>query len=126
MAKKLQIDAEFGNFLVGILVCVALAFAFVYHGSGDSMAQMPAEGTINPNFAGLGLLMQLPGIGFKKACAIVDYRRRMVAESGGCIAFRDYADMTKVKGIGPKTAENIQQWLRFEDSGVSDGAVGNQ
>ena len=55
--------------------------------------QLPAEGSVNINTAGLEELMTLPGIGEARARAILDDR-----ELNG--PFRYPEDLTRVKGIG--------------------------
>ena len=68
---------------------------------------------INPNFAPVGSLVRLPGIGIGRAGAIVTYRDAAFAK-GGVRAFASCEDLQKVRGIGPATAYNIGQWLEFE------------
>jgi len=65
---------------------------------------------INPNTAPLESLVRLPGLGVTRAAAIVAYRDNQVSGP----AFRDLNDLKKVKGIGPQTAQNAGQWLKFE------------
>ena len=56
---------------------------------------------------------RLPGIGDGRAKAIVAYRENFSERQNGK-AFRNCDDLQKVKGIGPKTAEDICEWLKFE------------
>ena len=41
-------------------------------------------------------------------------RQRFQNEGGGLLAFKNCNDLRNIKGIGPKTAENMCEWLRFE------------
>lgn len=63
---------------------------------------------VNLNSAGLEELCTLPGIGEVKAQAIIDFR----SASG---PFSSIEDITKVKGIGPKTLANIRHRLSVGD-----------
>jgi competence ComEA-like helix-hairpin-helix protein len=54
----------------------------------------------------------LPGIGVRRAEAIMDYRENFSKETGK--AFQNCDDLQKVKGIGPKIVEDICEWLKFE------------
>ena len=56
------------------------------------------------NTATIDELQQIPGIGPKLAAAIIEERER----NG---PFRGPEDLTRVNGIGSKTAERIRQWL---------------
>ncbi len=62
---------------------------------------------VNINTAGISELTQLKGIGTVKAQAIVAYR-----ESHG--PFKKIEDITKVKGIGPATFENLKAEITLE------------
>lgn len=65
----------------------------------------PGEaGRIRLNSADAAALMELPGIGAKKAQAILDYR----AEHG---PFRDVTELLEVKGIGAKMLEKMMPEL---------------
>ncbi|OMG00263.1 helix-hairpin-helix domain-containing protein [Paenibacillus sp. FSL R7-0337] len=75
-------------------------------GAAHIAAPAAADGRINVNTADIKLLMDLPGIGEKKAQAIVDYRT-----SKG--AFRSANELGKVKGIGPKLLEKLKPLVAF-------------
>ncbi|WP_025691574.1 ComEA family DNA-binding protein [Paenibacillus zanthoxyli] len=69
-------------------------------------APAPEEGKVNVNTAGISELTALPGIGEKKAQAILDYRNQHGA-------FRSASDLGKVKGIGPKMLEKLRPYVLF-------------
>ena len=68
---------------------------------------------INPNNAPAASLSRLPGVGMVRAQAILSYRREAIP-TGDRQAFESYRDLEKVRGIGPKTAQKISEWLKFE------------
>ena len=72
------------------------------------------ESLINPNDAPLASLARLPGIGIARAEAMIAYRRHFIEINSNRKAFQSCDDLQKVKGIGPKTAQNISEWLKFE------------
>lgn len=61
----------------------------------------------NVNTAPAAQIEKLPGVGKKSAAAIVAYR----TEKG---KFKTPKDLLKVKGIGKKTLEKIQNLISFE------------
>jgi len=72
------------------------------------------ESTINPNYSPAASLVRLPGIGLARAQQIVSYRENFAGQNNSGTAFESADDLLKVKGLGPKTVENIRQWLKFE------------
>jgi len=100
-------------FIAAICLCVLFSIGFA-----TSSFLMPRESTevkletrINPNTAGAASLVRLPGIGLSKAEAITAYRKNFSEYN---VAFQNADDLQKVKGIGPKTVQNIKPWLKFE------------
>jgi len=102
-------------FVISICLCAVLCAVFLADFSDGSPAGgIELESRINPNDAPISSLVRLPGIGAAKAAAIVAYRDAYRPEQPEGRAFSDCDDLQKVKGIGPKTAENICEWLKFE------------
>ncbi|MGA2092823.1 MAG: helix-hairpin-helix domain-containing protein [Sedimentisphaerales bacterium] len=96
--------------IAGILfLCFALNGGTVY----ESQAAIKLQSRINPNDAPAASLARLPGIGITKANAIVEYRRQFQKSGQDDFAFKDCNDLRNIKGIGPVTAENMCEWLRF-------------
>ncbi len=102
-------------FVISIIVAVCFSWAFITNLAGPEQSyKIKLDEKINPNHAPAASLVRLPGIGLSRAEAIVAYRQEFSKKSGIGLAFQNCNDLTKVKGIGPKTAENISQWLNFE------------
>ena len=104
-----------------ISVCLAVCFSVGFAASGlvrlepaFSGFEIELDERINPNDASPASLVRLPGIGVSRAAAIVAYRKNFSEQNGNKPAFKNCDDLQKVKGIGPKTAQNISQWLKFE------------
>jgi DNA uptake protein ComE-like DNA-binding protein len=101
-----------------ISICMALTFSvgFVVVVLLDSsqLHEICLEDKINPNNAPVASLMRLPSVGFSRANAIVDYRRYFVGNNDCRVAFQNSDDLQNIKGIGPKTAQSIEHWLKFE------------
>ncbi|UNK20016.1 helix-hairpin-helix domain-containing protein [Paenibacillus sp. N3/727] len=77
--------------------------------SAEKVSEMPAaetSGKININTADAAALIDLPGIGEKKAQAIIDYRIKHGP-------FRTAVDLLEVKGIGPKMLEKMKPYVGF-------------
>jgi len=103
-------------FVIAAGICVLFSIALAASGLlgvGQS-CQIVLDEQINPNDAPLASLVRLPGIGIGKANAIVAYRENFGRKDSNRRAFRSCNDLQKVKGIGPKTAQKICQWLKFE------------
>ena len=98
---------------VCVAVCVSLVFVSQFAGGGQA-CEIELESRINPNDASIASLVRLPGIGVGRAVAIVAYRESFGGKGGESTAFRNCDDLQKVRGIGPKTVQNISKWLKFE------------
>lgn len=102
-------------FVIGVSLCTLLCVGFAVS-SFEAVRQsgiIELDERINPNEAPVSSLVRLPGIGVARAEAIAAYRNNFIAGERSK-AFQNCDDLQKIKGIGPKTAENISQWLRFE------------
>jgi len=103
-------------FVIAASVCVLFSMVFVVSSlltSGQSY-EIELDQKINPNDAPVASLVRLPGIGIGKTRAIVAYRVEFCKQNGNKPAFQNPNDLQKVKGIGPKTIQNISEWLKFE------------
>jgi len=81
--------------------------------SHDTQNVIVLDSKINPNLACTASLERLAGVGLVRSEAIVAYRKQYAAQSD-VGAFSNCADLQKVKGIGPRTVENICKWLEFK------------
>lgn len=70
-------------------------------------------GTLDPNTADAGSLSALPGLGEKRAAAVVEYRQRRQRATHEAVIFRRPSDLLPVDGIGPSMASNLTPLLRF-------------
>ena len=68
---------------------------------------------INPNTAEAESLIRLPDIGFSLASSIIEYRDSYTKNNKGP-AFKAPDDLQNVKGIGPKTVQNMKDLLKFD------------
>ena len=102
-------------FVISTCICALLCLGFVcrFIDTGQQ-CKIEIDSRINPNDAPEASLIRLPGIGFSRALAIVQYRQEFNKGSGRSQAFRNCDDLCKVRGIGPKTAEAMSRWLKFE------------
>jgi competence ComEA-like helix-hairpin-helix protein len=108
-SEKAQASLQSLAFLMSILVCAALSgyYAYSYAVAANSGERIVPETTINPNIDTAVSMARLPSFGATKAKAVVEYR-----QMGN--VFKNADDLDNVKGIGPKTVENIRPYLRFE------------
>jgi len=99
---------------VSVAVCFSVSFAASQFTPVGQTQQIILDEKVNPNDAPVSSLVRLPGIGIGKARAIVVYREDFAKHEPNKPAFENCDDLQKVKGIGPKTVQNISEWLKFE------------
>jgi competence ComEA-like helix-hairpin-helix protein len=111
-ADTLQNKIRAFAFCLALTAAILLSVYFAVSSTGgfEQSSRIRIEGRINPNYASKTSLARLPGIGNGRAEAIAAYRENF----GGNKVFENCSDLQKVKGIGPKTAANICEWLKFE------------
>jgi len=98
----------------GAAVLFSICFAVSSLSGFGQSCEIELDSRINPNYAPAASLVRLPGIGIGRAGAIVAYRKDFSEKAGNRPAFQNCDDLRKVRGIGPKTVQNIRQWLKFE------------
>jgi len=106
-------------FVIAASVCALFTMGFVASSvvgfrSASGGCAIELESRINPNDAPIASLVRLAGIGIARAETIVAYREDFSDQNGNKPAFQNPNDLQKVKSIGPKTVENISEWLKFE------------
>ena len=103
-------------FVISLCVCALFSIGFAVSSlvAFKEPSEFRLEERINPNDAPIASMVRLPGIGIARAEAIVAYREDLIKEAGNGRAFRGSDDLQKVKGIGPKTVQNISEWPKFE------------
>ena len=109
-----QDKVESLSFVIAAACAVLLCGFFMLVQEADSIEPACAklDGRINPNVATVESLIRLPGVGIVRAASLAAYRDAERKENGP--VFSSAEDLQQVRGIGPKTSENISQWLKFE------------
>jgi competence protein ComEA len=92
---------------LGTVLAGALAAPVAHATTGDTKTPAAASSAspVNVNTATMDELISLPGIGEKRAQAILDMRK----QKGG---FKSVDELTEVKGIGPANLEKLRPYLR--------------
>jgi len=101
MIKKHLALLALGTVLAGALAPVASAAP----PDAKAAAASAAPSSVNVNTATMDELTALPGIGEKRAEAILEMRK----QKGG---FKSVDELTEVKGIGPANLEKLRPYLR--------------
>lgn len=108
-SEKKQASLQAAAFLVSVCICAAVSAwcLFSYPAAAGSGEKIVLDDKINPNADTAVSIARLPSLGNAKAKAIVEHRQN------GTV-FKNADDLDNVKGIGPKTVENIKPYLKFE------------
>jgi competence ComEA-like helix-hairpin-helix protein len=104
-------------FVTASFICVifCLVFAAVIFHRTDAASAIRLDGQINPNTATVGSLIRLPNVGKVRASAIVNYRDQYIGLKPDHHPFKKSSDLKNVKGIGPKTVQDINNLLKFDE-----------
>jgi competence ComEA-like helix-hairpin-helix protein len=102
--------------LLAVTLAIRLARNHTY--IDDPEPDVPARATdladrMDPNTATWEDFAAIPGLGEKKAQAIVAYRDQWTQRHPDKLAFAKPEDLHAVKGIGPATISNMSQYLIF-------------
>ena len=111
--NKLDSFALFIALWLGVMLCIF--FVLSDYGSTHTYRRILLDEKVNPNEAPPASLVRLPGIGIGRAAEIVSYREQH-AQGDAELPFKSCDDMLRVKGLGPKTVQNIKKWLTFQKS----------
>ena len=108
-----QKQTQLSAFVTASVICCMLSIlpAVSYFTRAGDISCVTLAGRINPNTAEAPSLVRLPGVGPRRAEAIIEYRNRSGSDRP---AFRRTADLENIKGIGPVTAGKMQPWLCFD------------
>ena len=100
------------TFLVIIFICFLFSAGFVIFGGClfDSTASIELDGKIKINEASAVSMMRLPGVGISKAESIILYRQNCGRQK----TFKSCEDLTRIHGIGVKTADGVKKYISFE------------
>ena len=108
-----------------LIVLLALFLGWLCYRYATNRAEVPdpqpAQGAraselatrIDPNTADWQTLAAIPGMGEKKAHAIVEYRERVRGKNSEAVVFCTRADLQHIRGIGAATSENLSPYLVF-------------
>ena len=88
---------------------------------GDRAAELADR--LDPNTADWTELAALPGLGEKRARAIVARRDLVHGRHADAVAFSTPADLHYVPGFGPATVEAVKPYLVFPTTRISGDTV---
>lgn len=74
---------------------------------------------IDPNIADVATLAALPGLGVKRAEAMVAFREKVKLREPRAVAFASEFDLLKIRGIGASMVENLRPYLIYPGAGTT-------
>jgi competence ComEA-like helix-hairpin-helix protein len=103
------------SYLLSIAICGCLAiwFGVSYTSKAGAGENIAVEDKVNINTDPAESIVRLGGIGPVRAADIVEYRDKLKQASQFEKAFNSAQDLDKIKGIGPKTIEKIENEIRY-------------
>ncbi|MHC4757901.1 MAG: ComEA family DNA-binding protein [Planctomycetota bacterium] len=114
---KSRITQSFALVIAAVLaVMISGGLFLLYLPRPELSNRIVLQDWINPNDAPVQSLIRLPGIGPARANAIIAYRRGFKDSHPNTSPFLQSNDLQKIKGIGPKTVENIEPFIKFQTS----------
>jgi len=113
---KPENDVRTDAFVLALMFALGVS-CFILAIQGQSSTETPIilDEFINPNTASVASLLRLTGIGPIRAQAIVSYRQAFVKDHPGKRPFDGINEMTRIKGLGPRTVSALSPWLIFDD-----------
>lgn len=78
---------------------------------GDLAGQLATK--LDPNTATAAELSALPGLGEKRAAAIIAQREKVLKREPTTVPFKSLDDLLPVNGIGAAMIENLRPYLAF-------------
>ena len=94
------------NKIISLAAALCLLPMGTTFAQSDMLSEQMQSAMVNINTADLKQLIKLPGVGKKKAQAIIDYR-----EANG--DFASLEDLAKVKGVGKKMLVKLNGKVAF-------------
>ena len=117
-------------FVISAFASVCFAYSYTHNlisiDSTTRVALPGLENQINPNTATIESLIRLPDVGFSRAEAVIEYRDSYGEDNFNKLAFENFDDLQNIKGIGPKTVQNMSKWLKFQQESLLSGGNVNR
>lgn len=100
--------------LIWLSLSTGLVLAYQYRRKDVVPIDYPLVEVVNPNHADLALLVCLPGVGPRRAQAIIDDRMQQQVAMGNQSVYTCAEDLLAIQGIGPGILRQITPYLCFD------------